>query len=46
MANADHYLRPSDPARARSLLPRMVALMNVLLDELGPAPGDAVPLPR
>ncbi len=46
VAGADHYLRPSDPARARSLLPRMVALMNVLLDELGPAPGDAVPLPR
>jgi hypothetical protein len=43
---ADHYLRPSDPALARSLLPRIVALMNVLLDELAPPGGDAVPLPR
>ena len=41
---SDHYLRPNDPATARTLLPRLVALMNVLLDELGPPPGDALPV--
>ncbi len=46
VAGSDHYLRPSDPVLGASLLPRIVALMNVLLDELGPARGDAVPLPR
>jgi len=45
VSGADHYMRPSDPERARSLLPRLAALVNVLLDELGPPAGDAVPLP-
>ncbi len=43
---SDHYLRSSDPERAKSLLPRLAALVNVLLDELGPPGGDAVPLAR